>query len=150
MDTSPPTSNSSSSPPPAPRLDRFLPWTLRQRAALAILLILVIAWFLIRAFNQPSRIADPQPAPGPRAAELAPRIDPNTADWPALAALPVIGEKHAREIVAYRDQFQTDHPDQPAFARPEDLMRIKGIGKATTQALSPYLVFPPAPAEASP
>jgi DNA uptake protein ComE-like DNA-binding protein len=86
---------------------------------------------------------DDPPAPvGERAHDLASRIDPNTADWPAWAALPLIGEKRAKEIVAFRDTWMIEHPDETPFARPEDLMRVKGIGKATVETLTPYLIFP--------
>jgi DNA uptake protein ComE-like DNA-binding protein len=31
---------------------------------------------------------------------------------------------------------------RPAFSRAEDLTKVKGIGKATVEALGPYLMFP--------
>ena len=76
------------------------------------------------------------------------RIDPNVADWPAWAALPLIGEKRAKEIVAFRENWLVEHPGEVPFERLEDLMRIKGIGRATIATLEPYLMFPQTPAEA--
>jgi competence ComEA-like helix-hairpin-helix protein len=73
---------------------------------------------------------------------LVDRLDPNTADWQTLAALPGMGEKHARDIVAYRERFTADHPGKLAFTTAEDMLRIRGIGVATLKTLEPHLVFP--------
>src|SRR5437588_6151384 len=116
-------------------------WTRRQRATLAVIVLILAAAFLVRAFRNPARVADPPPPAGERAHELATRMDPNTADWPAWAALPLIGEKRAREIVAFRETWLAEHPGEVPFEKPEDLMRVKGIGKATVAALEPYLIF---------
>jgi len=97
--------------------------------------------------HEPARVADPPPVMGELASHLATRIDPNSADWPAWAALPLIGEKRAKEIVAFRESWLTEHPGEVPFEKLEDLMRIKGIGKATIATWEPYLVFPQTPAE---
>ena len=117
-------------------------WTRRQRATLAVIVLILAVAFLVRALRNPARVGDPPPPAGERANQLATRIDPNTADWPAWAALPLIGEKRAREIVAFRENWLDEHPGELPFKKPEDLMRVKGIGKATVAALEPYLVFP--------
>jgi DNA uptake protein ComE-like DNA-binding protein len=117
-------------------------WTKRQRATLAVIVLILAVAFLVRALRNPARVADPPPVAGDRANGLATRIDPNTADWPAWAALPLIGEKRAKEIVAFRENWLADHPGEVPFEKPEDLMRVKGIGKATVTALEPYLTFP--------
>jgi DNA uptake protein ComE-like DNA-binding protein len=119
-------------------------WTRRQRAVLASIVLILCAAFFVQALRHPTRIDDPPAPTGDLANALATRIDPNTADWPAWAGLPLIGEKRAREIVAFREQWRIDHPDQLPFEKPEDLTRIKGIGKATVETLKPYLIFPPA------
>jgi len=119
-------------------------WTRRQRAVLASVVMILCAYFFVQALRHPTRVDDPPAAAGDLAHTLATRIDPNTADWPAWAGLPLIGEKRAREIVAFREQWLTDHPDETPFAKLEDLMRVKGIGKATVETLKPYLIFPPA------
>ncbi|HSI37021.1 MAG: ComEA family DNA-binding protein [Phycisphaerae bacterium] len=129
--------------PRPPKPSRWIVWTLRQRVALASLLLPVTAWLFYLALTRTTPLADPQPPAGPRAAELTSRVDPNTADWPTLAALPEIGEKTAQAIVEYRDAQQLAEPGVPVFTTPEDLMNVKGIGKATTRALQPHLVFPP-------
>lgn len=91
--------------------------------------------------HNPARVADP-PGEGALAKELASRIDPNTADWPAWVALPLIGEKRAKEIVAFRDAWVAEHPGKLAFEKLEDLTLVKGIGKETIKTLAPFLEFP--------
>lgn len=115
-------------------------WTPSQRAVLIALLGALLLYFVIRLLLNPAYVADPQPLAAPRAGEIEDRIDPNTADWSTLAALPMIGETRAREIVAYREQFLARHPG-PAFARPTDLLRIRGIGMAMLSQIEPYLRF---------
>jgi hypothetical protein len=117
-------------------------WTGRQRAVLAGVVVLLVGFGIWRTYRAPAEIGDPPGMVGERAAQLATRIDPNTADWSAWAALPLIGEKRAKEIVAFREAWRGEHPDEIPFAKLEDLMRVKGIGKATIATLEPYLVFP--------
>ena len=65
-------------------------------------------------------------------------IDPNTAPWWELTALPDIGEGTARKIVEYREA----HADRsPVFRRPDDLEPVPGIGPKTIRRISPYLRF---------
>jgi DNA uptake protein ComE-like DNA-binding protein len=104
---------------------------------LAGLVLIIAAWLFVRTMREPARVADPPPVMGELANTLATRIDPNSADWPAWAALPLIGEKRAKEIVAFRENWLADHPGEVPFEKLEDLMRIKGIGKATIATLEP-------------
>jgi hypothetical protein len=106
------------------------------------LLSLLLVWLLVRWWLNPVYVSDPQPRDPPRALELADRIDLNTADEQMLSALPMIGPRRARDIVAYRQRFTRDNPGQPAFARLEDLYRIRGFGPAIVAQLQPYLIFP--------
>jgi competence protein ComEA len=122
-------------------------WTRQQRVVLGAIVLILCAAFAARAWRNPQRVGDPTDPAGPRAAELLSKIDPNTADWPAWAALPLIGEKRARQIVEFRDKWAADHPGEIPFATPQDLTRVKGIGKATVETLAPYLAFPDAPVE---
>lgn len=65
-------------------------------------------------------------------------VDPNTAPWWELTALPDIGEGTARKIVEYREA----HADRsPVFRRPDDLEPVPGIGPKTIRRISPYLRF---------
>jgi len=117
-------------------------WTARQRRAILILLAAVLLYLGLRLIRNPVYVSDPQPRDGPRAAELADRIDPNTADVATLAALPMIGQRRAEDIVAYRERFAAQNPGKSAFTRLEDLLRIHGFGTAMIEHLRPYLIFP--------
>ena len=117
-------------------------WTRRQRGVLAGVVLIVAGLLFVRAIREPARVSDPTPVTGELAHTLATRIDPNSADWAAWAALPLIGEKRARQIVEWREQFQSGHPGEVPFERAEDLMKVKGVGKATVETLAPYLIFP--------
>lgn len=123
-------------------LDRFQPWSPRQRSTLAVVVLLFLGVLAVLRFLHPFRYGDPPTGDAPSADRLATKIDPNTADAAALAALPLIGPSRAQEIIDYRDRWQTDHPDQPAFTTPDDLLKVKGIGKSTLETLRPYLHFP--------
>lgn len=59
-------------------------------------------------------------------------VDINAAGWPELAQLPGLGEGLARRIV---DSRNTEGP----FLDHQDLMRVKGIGPKTLEAIRPYL-----------
>ena len=116
-------------------------WTASQRAVLIGGLTVLVVYLAVRLLLNPVYVSDPQPERPPRYHELADRIDPNTAQWQDLAALPTIGEKRAQDIVAHRDAFVRDHPGERAFMRPEDLLRVKGVGRTMVESLTPYLTF---------
>jgi competence protein ComEA len=67
----------------------------------------------------------------PIAIEL--KIDVNRADWPELALMPSIGEQLARRIVA-------DRQENGPFRDANDLLRVRGIGPRTLEAMRPYLL----------
>ena len=119
-----------------------LGWTLAQRRGLIALLVVFLAFLTWQSVGNRLYIADPQPHEGARAAELESRIDPNSADWQTLAAIPGLGEKRAKAIVAYRDSMHRLNSGRLVFQRPADLLQIRGIGAATVDNLRPYLVFP--------
>lgn len=96
----------------------------------------------VRYLRNPAYIPNPPPPVAPLADDLMDRIDPNTADWQTFAALPAIGEKRAREIVAYRDQMRATKHHNIVFRQAEDLAQVKGIGPSIITTLRPYLVFP--------
>lgn len=118
-------------------------WTLPQRRALIIFLVVFLSFLCWQAARNRLYVPDPQPRQGARSAELESRIDPNSADWQTLAAIPGLGEKRAKAIVAYRDSVHRPNPARAVFLHPADLLRIRGIGPATVDNLRPYLVFPP-------
>jgi competence ComEA-like helix-hairpin-helix protein len=118
------------------------PWTASQRSVLIGLLLILATYISIRWFFNRQYVSDPQPAVPSRYDELADRIDPNTADVATLAALPTIGEKRAKDIVAYRDKWHHDGRKGQPFERLDDLLKVQGIGAATVAQLKPYLLFP--------
>ena len=122
-----------------------LAWTLPQRRVLLALLSVLCVVLLVRYLFNPTYVSDPQPEVPARFHELADRIDPNTADWQTLAALPGIGEKRARDIVAYRESARARAGDSArvVFDAEGDLLYVKGIGPAMISAMLPYLEFPP-------
>jgi competence ComEA-like helix-hairpin-helix protein len=117
-------------------------WTAPQRAVILVLLTCLLFYGSTRLLMNRRYVSDPQPTTPPRAADLADKIDPNTADASTLAVLPLIGEKRAADIVAYRERFVTDHANDIAFKSLEDLLKIRGIGAATIDQIRPYLIFP--------
>ena len=117
-------------------------WTLAQRRVVLAIIVALLAYLAIEYRLNPKQVSDPQPPEGSRFNELADRLDPNTADAAALAAIPQLGEKKAEQIVEYREDFVHSHPGQPAFTDPRDLLKIKGIGISTMNNMEPFLVFP--------
>ena len=104
----------------------------------------------------PARVPDPSPAtttstpspPGPAPptihASAATPEDPvilNTATSDDLRRLPGIGEKRAAAILVLRARLGRFHAI-------EDLLQVKGIGRATLKRLRPLVRLVPAPAPA--
>jgi DNA uptake protein ComE-like DNA-binding protein len=121
----------------------------QRRVLLALLAVFLVVLCIRFALNH-TYVPDPQPPQGARAAELASRVDPNSADWQTLATIPTLGEKRARAIVAYRDRMRPDGSTVLAFQRATDLLHIRGIGAATMENIKPYLIFPADSATTSP
>ena len=121
-------------------------WTEPQRRVLLVLLALFLLFLTARYACNRMYVSNPQPETPPRYNDLADRIDPNTADWQTLAALPGIGEAKARDIVAYRERKRAEAraPDLVVFKAEGDLLFVRGIGPALVQAMKPHLLFPPA------
>jgi competence ComEA-like helix-hairpin-helix protein len=121
-------------------------WTASQRKVLLVIALGLLVGLSIRVALRHTFIPDPQPAEGLRAAELADKLDPNTATVAEIAAIPNVGEKLAEAVVSYREARLKDYPDRPAFREPMDLLRVRGIGVARMEAMQAYLIFPaPAP-----
>jgi hypothetical protein len=117
-------------------------WTLGQRRALLVLLFGLLVYLSIRLAFNCSYVPDPPAPHGPRYDEVADKIDPNTADVATLAALPLIGEKRAQQIVDFREKRLAQYPGRVAFRSEDDLLLIKGFGQASLETLRPYLIFP--------
>jgi hypothetical protein len=117
-------------------------WTLGQRRALLVILFGFIVYLSIRLALNRAYVSDPPPPHGLRYDEVVDKIDPNTADVATLAALPLIGEKRAQQIVDFRDRRRIQYPGRVAFRSEDDLLLIKGFGQASLETLRPYLIFP--------
>jgi competence protein ComEA len=112
------------------------------------------------AATAPATVPTPSPAPSPTPAS-APALDPtsspapaptsrtqataddpvilNTANVDDLRRLPGIGEKRANAIVALRSRLGG------RFHAVEDLLKVKGIGRATLKRLRPLVRLDPPP-----
>lgn len=87
----------------------------------------------------------PDPSPSPAAQTHATSDDPvilNTANVDDLRRLPGIGEKRANAILALRTRLGG------RFRAIEDLLKVKGIGRATLKRLRPLVRLDPAPESA--
>lgn len=60
-------------------------------------------------------------------------LDPNKATAEELATLPEVGPVMAEQIIQARHK--------KAFAKPEDLLEVKGIGQKTLDKMRPRLKF---------
>lgn len=61
------------------------------------------------------------------------KININSAPLESLILLPGIGEKTARLIIEMREKEK--------FSKPEDLLKVKGIGFKKIERLKPYILF---------
>jgi competence protein ComEA len=119
-------------------------WTPSQRRTIAVLVLIAAGALALKLASNPRPMPDPPPD-APRSAEVPGTVDPNTADWPTLAAVPGLSVPQAKAIVAYRDDHARSHPGERAFRSVEDLDKVKGIGPATIEAIRTYLALPAQP-----
>lgn len=68
-------------------------------------------------------------------------IDPNTAPWWELTALPQVGETIARRIVSHREAQAATSNHHP-FRTADDLDNVHGIGPKTIARIRDHLTFP--------
>jgi DNA uptake protein ComE-like DNA-binding protein len=120
-----------------------------RNLAAPVLVLLPLAWWVV--LSSSDRVAVPTAgADGANAHSLVTKIDPNTAPWWELTALPRIGETTARKIVAYRDAYRARNgPGSIPFRTAHDLTQVKGIGPNTVQRIQSMLAFPAAPVTAT-
>ena len=88
---------------------------------------LLIAVLLVAGCDESST---PRPAPPP--STIAP-LDLNTATLKDLEALPAVGQKHAKSIIASRNARGGQ------FTSVDQLLEIDGIGPKTVDAIRPYV-----------
>ena len=70
-------------------------------------------------------------APPAAGMQEMPAVNLNTASVAELMFLPRVGQKKAEAIVARRERRK--------FSRPEEIMEVKGFGRATYRKLKPFL-----------
>ena len=106
-----------------------------QVGTILVALWLTLAIVVLRAADAAHPATPPPTSPD--------TVDPNTAPWWELTALPEIGEGTAREIIAYRSAgLSAGETFQPRrFNRASDLERVRGIGPKTVERIAPYLRF---------
>jgi hypothetical protein len=121
-----------------------VPWSILQRRALVVVLSALTVYLLVLMMRHRGYVADPIPAEGSWADQLADRIDLNTADFATIAAIPTLGGSRAEMIIEYRQRAQAREPGMPVFRSPEDLLKVRGIGAAMLANLAPYIKFPAA------
>ena len=64
--------------------------------------------------------------------ELYPKVDINRASYQQLVDLPYLGDKTAKAIIAYREEFGR-------FTSADDLVKVKGISFGNLAKFKPYL-----------
>jgi competence protein ComEA len=92
---------------------------------------LVTLGALLGAANAHAQRATKRPAPGEAASSAAGVVNLNTATAEQLMLLPGIGTSKAQAILEARRH-------QP-FASVDQIVRVRGIGRATLRRLRPYL-----------
>ncbi len=106
-------------------------------------LALVLAGGMIWALSSTGlQTPAPDVGPGARAAELRCGVNPNTAPWWELVALPGVGVVTAHNIVDYRNGCDAGIPaGEAVFRCPADLDAVPGIGPTTIARIAPYLIL---------
>jgi competence protein ComEA len=112
-------------PSPKPRTSPKPDAAPSRRSKIVAPASLTAAIFLISTF---SLFADTASTPAPPAG----KVNVNQASPEQIAYLPRIGAKVAARVVDYRKTHGQ-------FARPEDLMEVKGIGEKLFLTLKPYI-----------
>jgi DNA uptake protein ComE-like DNA-binding protein len=116
-------------------------WTPRNLTAVALLTGLLLGLAVWRAYQDRARLDSDLVARPAAVTPAEEKVDPNTASWVSLARLPEMGPTRAKAIVKYRDQVLAGHPGEKVFARPEDLVKVPGIGTSIVDVIQPHLEF---------
>lgn len=114
----------------------------RRSVICMALLVPIVVWSAIDIAVAPDASFTPPPA--------LRGVNPNTAPWWELAALPRIGHAKAVAVTRYRKQERKrrDAPSEnappPIFNSADDLEAVRGIGPRTVQRLADHLRLPSA------
>lgn len=96
-----------------------------------VFVLLVMAVLTALVFNQTTFGASSETN---QSQTIDAKININTASVKTLTGLPGIGTKTANNIVDYREQ-------KSLFKTPEDLLKVKGIGKKTLKKIENLISF---------
>jgi competence protein ComEA len=102
------------------------PWSALVPGRVSGFLAIAAGLLLLSASSLTGDTSAPAPAP------VAGKVNINAASVAQIAMLPRVGEKVAERVLDYR---KTHGP----FAKPENLMEVKGIGEKLFLTLKPYL-----------
>ncbi len=108
---------------------------------IAIILIVIIA---VDCFIIVQRMCIPAPVTVQRTnvSDVPLQLDPNVASAEALAALPGLSSRQARQIVIFRENFLEAKGQKQCFNIIEDLDDVRHIGPKTLEKVGKYLRFP--------
>ena len=114
----------------------------RKHGILWIALIVLAGSCLYRYLHNRHFVAQTINFKETKSKELSDKINPNNATWASLARLPGIGTTRAQRIVAYREKYTKNHPENDkAFNSSEDLTKVKGIGPVISSQVKEFLTF---------
>lgn len=100
---------------------------IKKLVSITFVLLLVVSFVMVlggSAYAQEKQAGDAN----------AVKVNINTAGKEQLMDLPRIGEKIAERIIEYREK-------NGKFKRPEDIMKVKGIGEKTFQKFEKRIVI---------
>jgi competence ComEA-like helix-hairpin-helix protein len=118
---------------------RWTPLRRTDQTAVALLLVIALVWSgvqWLRSGGATGRLVDLEADH----AENRPRrsvpylVDINSADVAELGELPQVGPSLARRMIEHRERYGP-------FRTFDDLLRVKGIGPKTLDALRPHVRF---------
>jgi len=120
---------------------RTLTAVARRTLPRVLLSVVCLTWPLLAAAESSTPAPALPPTATPRAVTVPPEpranegvVNINTASAEELERLPGVGPTRARAILELRTRNKS-------FTRLEELMRVKGIGRATFRKLRPYLTL---------
>ncbi len=105
--------------------------TLTRQSPAHIIVLFTIGLALFAVFFTSESLNKETPA----RIEIYSFINPNTADKASLQRLNGIGPALARQIIEYRERTNL----KPAFKKPDDLQKVRGIGPKKTEDMRPLL-----------
>ena len=110
-----------------------------QNVIIALLAIFITVEVLLIVYRKYQRAVIVTKISAHKKREL--KLDVNSASAAQLECVPGITKRLAEKIVKYRREYIKRFPTQKAFNKPDDLLKIKGIGPKTLLRIKKYLKF---------